>query len=129
MVVGELVVPTQIVDNVDNVQSVVSEICNSNSQSSAFKKANIGGVLSTPAVRNLAKQYGIDISDIHGSGKDGRVTREDVLKYAANKGIINEALASSSDYCGEKLLGGGEGDPHVSAIHGWDYGDETITLR
>ncbi|KAF7146088.1 hypothetical protein RHSIM_Rhsim04G0224800 [Rhododendron simsii] len=128
MVVGELLAPIEIVGNVENLQSVVSEICNSNNQSSELKKTSIGGVLSTPAVRILAKQYGIDIGDIHGSGKDGRVIREDVLKYAADKGIIKEALASS-DSSGEKLLGVGGGGTHMSAAQGWDYGDETITLR
>ncbi|KAI8561692.1 hypothetical protein RHMOL_Rhmol04G0360200 [Rhododendron molle] len=128
MVVGELLAPIEIVGNVENLQSVVSEICNSNNLSSELKKTSIGGVLSTPAVRNLAKQYGIDIGDIHGSGKDGRVIREDVLRYAADKGIIKEALASS-DSSGEKLLGVGGGGTHMSAAQGWDYGDETITLR
>ncbi|KAE9455204.1 hypothetical protein C3L33_12903, partial [Rhododendron williamsianum] len=128
MVVGELLAPIEIVGNVENLQSVVSEICNSNNQSSELKKTSTGGVLSTPAVRNLAKQYGIDIGNIHGSGKDGRVIREDVLRYDADKGIIKEALASS-DSSGEKLLGVGGGGTHMSAAQGWDYGDETITLR
>lgn len=108
---------------------MVSEICNSNIQSSELKKTRIGGVLSTPAVRNLAKQYGIDIGDIHGSGKDERVLREDVLRYAAEKGIINDDLASSSYSSEEKLGVGGAGGTNVSAAQGWDYGDERITLR
>jgi 2-oxoisovalerate dehydrogenase E2 component (dihydrolipoyl transacylase) len=36
-------------------------------------------VLAAPAVRHLAKKHNIDISQIVGTGKDGRVRKEDVL--------------------------------------------------
>lgn len=37
--------------------------------------------LATPAVRHLAKKHGIDINGVHGTGKDGRVTKEDILSF------------------------------------------------
>jgi 2-oxoglutarate dehydrogenase E2 component (dihydrolipoamide succinyltransferase) len=36
---------------------------------------------SSPLVRNIAKEHGIDISRIHGSGLSGRVTKQDILSY------------------------------------------------
>ena len=36
----------------------------------------------TPAVRKLAKDLGVDLSDVAGSGPDGRVTRADVERLA-----------------------------------------------
>ncbi|KAI5011952.1 hypothetical protein ZWY2020_024086 [Hordeum vulgare] len=48
------------------------------------------GSLSTPAVRHLVKQYGLNIDDIQGTGRDGRVLKEDVLNYAASKGLLQE---------------------------------------
>lgn len=42
-------------------------------------------VLSTPAVRHMAKEYGVNVEDIPGTGKDGRVLKEDVLKYVNDK--------------------------------------------
>ncbi len=44
-----------------------------------------GKVLATPAVRRLAKEKGIDIDAIDGSGPEGRVMQEDV-KQAAGEG-------------------------------------------
>jgi 2-oxoisovalerate dehydrogenase E2 component (dihydrolipoyl transacylase) len=41
--------------------------------------------LATPAVRHLTKELDIDILDIEGTGKDGRVLKEDVYKHAANR--------------------------------------------
>jgi len=38
-------------------------------------------VLTTPAVRKLARQNDLDLSKIAGSGKQGRVLKEDVLRY------------------------------------------------
>lgn len=37
--------------------------------------------LATPAVRGLLKQHDLDITHIEGTGKDGRVTKEDVHKH------------------------------------------------
>ncbi|KAG5355982.1 Lipoamide acyltransferase component of branched-chain alpha-keto acid dehydrogenase complex [Yarrowia sp. B02] len=42
----------------------------------AYQKA-----LATPAVRRLTRELGIDISAIQGSGKGGRVMKEDVLNF------------------------------------------------
>ncbi len=38
-------------------------------------------VLSTPSARRLAKELGIDLSLVSGSGPDGKVKEEDVLKF------------------------------------------------
>eukprot|EP00252_Welwitschia_mirabilis_P020818 TRINITY_DN5185_c0_g1_i6.p1 TRINITY_DN5185_c0_g1~~TRINITY_DN5185_c0_g1_i6.p1 ORF type:complete len:450 (-),score=94.15 TRINITY_DN5185_c0_g1_i6:188-1537(-) len=47
--------------------------------------ADIKKSLATPAVRQMAKEYGLSVDDIAGSGKDGRVSKEDVLKYAQGR--------------------------------------------
>ncbi|KAM0670091.1 hypothetical protein ACQRIU_000486 [Beauveria bassiana] len=44
-----------------------------------------GASISTPAVRHLSKELGVDINDIDGTGKDGRVSKEDILKFVENR--------------------------------------------
>lgn len=40
-----------------------------------------GKVLATPAVRRLASEHNVALSDVQGSGKDGRVLKEDILTF------------------------------------------------
>ncbi|KAJ5206042.1 Biotin/lipoyl attachment [Penicillium cf. griseofulvum] len=41
--------------------------------------------LAVPAVRGLLKNHGVDILQVNGTGKDGRVMKEDVLKFVAER--------------------------------------------
>ncbi|KAL1996573.1 hypothetical protein VTN49DRAFT_7438 [Thermomyces lanuginosus] len=41
--------------------------------------------LATPAVRGLLKELNVNILDVDGTGKDGRVLKEDVLRYVAQR--------------------------------------------
>lgn len=43
--------------------------------------AEAGTVLATPATRRLAREMGVDVTQVSGSGPAGRVTKEDVHKY------------------------------------------------
>ena len=38
-------------------------------------------VLATPAVRRIAQEYGVSLGDVRGSGKEGRVLKEDILAH------------------------------------------------
>ena len=42
-------------------------------------------VLTTPAVRKMAREHSIDLATIQGTGKQGRVLKEDVLAYLNQK--------------------------------------------
>mmetsp|Transcript_47117 Transcript_47117/g.75491 ORF Transcript_47117/g.75491 Transcript_47117/m.75491 type:complete len:580 (+) Transcript_47117:778-2517(+) len=39
------------------------------------------GILALPATKHFAKEHGIDLSEVVGSGKDGRILKEDVIRY------------------------------------------------
>jgi 2-oxoglutarate dehydrogenase E2 component (dihydrolipoamide succinyltransferase) len=48
--------------------------------------ANGGGVVTSPIVRQLIAQEGLDANQIRGSGEGGRITRADVLEAARARG-------------------------------------------
>ena len=50
--------------------------------------------LATPPVRKLAKELGVDIDAVPGSGPDGRVTREDVMAASSGAAPGDERVAS-----------------------------------
>ncbi|KAL2922954.1 Lipoamide acyltransferase component of branched-chain alpha-keto acid dehydrogenase complex mitochondrial, partial [Bienertia sinuspersici] len=74
----------------------------------------LSSVLCTPAVRNLAKRHGININEIKGSGKDGRILKEDILHYVEGKDVETE----SSTYFSNRLV-------TESSL----YEDKTLQLR
>ncbi|KAK1781142.1 2-oxoacid dehydrogenases acyltransferase-domain-containing protein [Copromyces sp. CBS 386.78] len=51
------------------------------SHSPVTKQTGKHASLATPAVRHLAKGLNVDITEIPGAGKDGRVLKEDVYKF------------------------------------------------
>lgn len=51
-----------------------------------YPPAAASNVLATPATRRLAREHGVDVNTLTGSGLAGRVTREDVLNAKGSNG-------------------------------------------
>ncbi|HJO04804.1 MAG TPA: dihydrolipoamide acetyltransferase family protein [Acidobacteriota bacterium] len=52
--------------------------------------AAVGAVPSTPATRRLARELGIDLHGVQGTGKGGRVTKADLLEGADRGAVLPE---------------------------------------
>jgi 2-oxoisovalerate dehydrogenase E2 component (dihydrolipoyl transacylase) len=66
--------------------------------------------LATPAVRHLSKELMVDIAEIRGTGKDGRVSKEDIYRFVkdgSNSGSQPPAAISSKVSSGLGSHGGG----------------------
>lgn len=50
--------------------------------------ASVAGVLATPATRKLARELGVDLSGLKGSGPQGRVTEDDVRHASTSRGQV-----------------------------------------
>lgn len=56
----------------------------------------LGKALSTPAVRKYAREQGVDIAAVAGTGKSGRVTREDVEAFKSGAPAAAAAPAATA---------------------------------
>ena len=52
--------------------------------------------LATPAVRHLSKELNVDILDVDGTGKDGRVLKEDIYKFVESRDAPAASQAPSA---------------------------------
>lgn len=57
--------------------------------SPARERARGGPIPASPPVRRLAKELGIELGSVDGTGQGGRVTREDVMKAAEGFGTVH----------------------------------------
>ncbi|PYI35480.1 hypothetical protein BP00DRAFT_334239 [Aspergillus indologenus CBS 114.80] len=55
------------------------------SQVNASTSKSLYATLATPAVRGLLKTLNVNIEDVQGTGKDGRVLKEDVQRFAVRR--------------------------------------------
>ncbi len=56
-----------------------------------------GEIIAAPAAKKLAAEKGIDLAQVTGTGKDGRITKEDVAGFApSNSAAATPAAATSS---------------------------------
>ena len=61
-------------------------------------KADNGKALASPAVRRVARELDINIHQVEGSGKKGRVYKDDVVAYSQNgSGVIPTVVAGTTN--------------------------------
>lgn len=129
MVVDENAFFSQSSEASEVIKAQDSNISELEDSDSGLRKPKVGGVLSTPAVRNFAKQFGVNIEDVHGTGEEGRVLKEDILNYAAHVGLLKESVASINSASAEQNFVEDQIFPTISSTYGWEYEDRTIPLR
>ncbi len=62
---------------------------------SADADVSVGEKLLSPAARKLAEENGLDVASLSGTGKDGRITKEDVLNRIKNGAAAPAAPAAA----------------------------------
>ncbi|MFD2673446.1 dihydrolipoamide acetyltransferase family protein [Marinicrinis sediminis] len=77
-------------------------------------------VLATPSVRKLARDKGVDIRQVQGTGKSGKITREDVLSFA--NGDAPAATEEKQEAASGKA-------PSAPAVPQGDRPEERVALK
>ncbi|CAI5490879.1 unnamed protein product [Closterium sp. Naga37s-1] len=79
-------------DTSSEPQSSSASSTSSSSTTSQSHSDQSHEVLAVPAVRHLARTHGINLADVEGTGRDGRVTKEDVLAYVQSRQGVEEEM-------------------------------------
>jgi 2-oxoisovalerate dehydrogenase E2 component (dihydrolipoyl transacylase) len=72
-------------------RSVEASSRTSHSDSSATSSEAPRGTIAKPPIRKLAKDLGVDLAEVVGTGRAGEIVREDVLRATASDGLFREA--------------------------------------
>lgn len=75
-----------------------------------------GKVPASPAVRRLVREHGVKLTDMVGSGKDGRVLKEDVLAYLDQGKTVEAPDKPVSDQSEARALG--QEPPRIEPLRG-----------
>ena len=89
------------------------------------EKSSDGGVRISPKARRLAKERGIDISQIRGTGPDGTISSEDILAAAAPpvpQTVETPALSSIARLMAERTTQSWTQVPHFFLVREIDAG-------
>jgi 2-oxoglutarate dehydrogenase E2 component (dihydrolipoamide succinyltransferase) len=92
---GETVKVNSVIAVIDasgtaSVSAASSAAAPSSNPATTPSDAEAGGPTS-PAVRSLAREHGVDLSSVRGSGENGRITKQDVLDAAARRARTDAA--------------------------------------
>ena len=96
---GFVAAPGEAIPDVEEVAPAAVEVGPPAAAEAALPPAGAAFVLASPAARRLAKDSGIDLSLVAGSGADGMVTEADVRRFAEERERAEapaEVLATSA---------------------------------
>ena len=75
----------ELMDNYESIEQALDEANNNVSEIDADRLMRQGEVDATDAARREARERGVDLTEVEGTGTDGRITVDDVRTYAESK--------------------------------------------
>jgi 2-oxoglutarate dehydrogenase E2 component (dihydrolipoamide succinyltransferase) len=100
---------------VDSTASLESTASNASQASRAVPASGTVPKPLSPSVRRLLKEHSIAATDIEGTGRDGRITAQDVIRHAANAADITAKRAPAATQSqAQAAPGGSTRVPHTA---------------
>lgn len=103
-VVGQIDVSSDMIPSSDEVGGFSQE-------ASTYKR-----VLATPVARAMAKDLGVDIKEIKGTGPNGRIMKDDIRKFAENQKAGSKSEPGQSNHIQRPKIKIEEGDMPVERV-------------
>ncbi|GAB7386873.1 pyruvate dehydrogenase complex dihydrolipoyllysine-residue acetyltransferase [Bacillaceae bacterium] len=107
---------------------VAQNVASAKVETSFAAKAADRKVLATPGTRKLARELGIDISQVPGTGRNGRITREDVMNFAQGKTAAAPTAAKAEEAAQTAAEAAAPAAKAPTAGHG-DLPEERVPLK
>jgi len=103
---GDTVIAGEVIAKIDTDAKIKSDAknTNSNGQTSDTQISNTSEPekVLMPAAAKIAREKNIDVNKIEGSGKAGRITKEDILKTDSNSTKDKSSVAGNAVVTGER---------------------------
>ena len=103
---GDTVIAGEVIAKIDTEAKIKSDAknANSNGQTSDTQISNPSEPekILMPAAAKIAREKNIDVNKIEGSGKAGRITKEDILKTDSNSTKEKSSVAGNAVVTGER---------------------------
>ena len=103
---GDTVIAGEVIAKIDTEAKIKSgaKNANSNGQTSDTQISNTSEPekILMPAAAKIAREKNIDVNKIEGSGKAGRITKEDILKTDSNSTKEKSSVAGNAVVTGER---------------------------
>jgi pyruvate/2-oxoglutarate dehydrogenase complex dihydrolipoamide acyltransferase (E2) component len=81
----------ELMDNYESIEKALDEANKNVSEIDADRLMRQGEVDATDAARREAREQGVDLTEVEGTGTDGRITVDDVRTYAeSNQGEVED---------------------------------------
>jgi len=94
--IEEASVPAAPVESSQEVAIDAAPVAAAGEQSAASVPRGAGKALATPATRRMAREIGIDIGEVAGSGPGGRVMPEDLTRYATGPVMAQPVIQAAT---------------------------------
>ena len=103
---GDTVIAGEVIAKIDTEAKIQSDAKNANSNGQTSdtqisKPSELEKIL-MPAAAKIAREKNIDVNKIEGSGKAGRITKEDILKTDSNSTKEKSSVAGNAVVTGER---------------------------